>query len=152
MGAVKPRRWPILTDEDRAAVTRVPRPRCPVRRGRARDEGARGRVRRGGRRALLSGDQQRDLGAPHRVGCRSRGLGDQVIVPALSFIATAQAVLHQGATPVFADVDPATYNIDPAAAARRVTPCTRAIVPVHLHGLPADMDAINGLAEPRDSR
>jgi len=55
-------------------------------------------------------------------------------------------VLHQGATPVFADVDPATYNIDPADAARRVTSRTRAIVPVHLHGLPADMGAIEALA------
>src|SRR5436309_626620 len=74
------------------------------------------------------------------------GAGDEVIVPALSFIATAQAVLHQGATPVFADVDPVTYNLDPADAARRVTQRTRAIVPVHLHGLPADMNAINALA------
>lgn len=75
------------------------------------------------------------------------GPGDEVIVPALSFIATAQAVLHQGARSVFADIDPGTYTIDPADAARRITPRTRAIVPVHLHGLPADMDAINGLAE-----
>jgi dTDP-4-amino-4,6-dideoxygalactose transaminase len=69
-----------------------------------------------------------------------------VIVPALSFIATAQAVLHQGATPVFADVDTGTYNIDPADADRRMTSRTRAIVPVHLHGLPFDMDAIEALA------
>ena len=72
--------------------------------------------------------------------------GDEVIVPAFSFIATAQAVLHEGAVPVFADVDPVTYNIDPADAAARVTARTRAIVPVHLHGLPADMDAVNALA------
>src|SRR5881296_4167404 len=74
------------------------------------------------------------------------GAGDEVIVPALSFIATAQAVLHQGAIPLFADVEPDTYNIDTADAARRVTSRTRAIVPVHLHGLPADMDAIDALA------
>ena len=55
-------------------------------------------------------------------------------------------MLHEGAVPVFADVDPVTYNIDPADAARRVTERTRAIVPVHLHGLPADMDAITALA------
>src|SRR5207247_408584 len=55
------------------------------------------------------------------------GAGDEVIVPALSFIAPAQAVLHQGATPVFADIDPVTYNIDPADAARRVTKRTRAV-------------------------
>jgi len=74
------------------------------------------------------------------------GRGDEVIVPAFSFIATAQAVLHEGATPVFADVDPTTFNIDVADAARRVTSRTRAIVPVHLHGLPADMDEVNALA------
>src|SRR5438552_7018571 len=75
------------------------------------------------------------------------GAGDEVIIPAFSFIATAQAVLHQGATPVFADIDPVTYNLDPADAPRRVTSRTRAIVPVHLHGLPADLDAINALAQ-----
>src|SRR2546422_3437185 len=75
------------------------------------------------------------------------GPGDGVIVPALSFIATAQAVLHQGAIPVFADIDPVTYNIDPTDAARRVTPLTRVIIPVHLHGLPADMGAIDVLAQ-----
>jgi dTDP-4-amino-4,6-dideoxygalactose transaminase len=72
--------------------------------------------------------------------------GDEVIVPALSFIATAQAVLHQGAVPVFADVDPLTYNIDPVEVAARVTPRTRAIVVVHLHGLPADIEALAALA------
>src|SRR5204862_6229659 len=57
------------------------------------------------------------------------GAGDEVIVPALSFIATAQAVLYEGATPVFADIDPVTYNLDPADAARRATPRTPANVP-----------------------
>lgn len=72
--------------------------------------------------------------------------GDEVIVPALSFIATAQAVLHLGAAPVFADIDPRTYTLDPRDAASRVTPRTRAILVVHLHGLPADMESINALA------
>jgi dTDP-4-amino-4,6-dideoxygalactose transaminase len=75
------------------------------------------------------------------------GPGDEVIVPALSFIATAQAVLHQGGVPVFVDIDPKTYTIDPAAAAARLTRRTRAVLPVHLHGLPADMEAISRLAE-----
>src|SRR3989449_11131961 len=75
------------------------------------------------------------------------GLGDEVIVPALSFIATAQAVLHQGAIPVFADIDPVTYDIDPADAARRVTSRSRAIVAGHLHGLPADMSASDAPAQ-----
>jgi perosamine synthetase len=69
------------------------------------------------------------------------GPGDEVIVPSLSFIATANAVWQCGATPVFADVDPRTYNLDPDAAERAITPRTRAIMPVHQVGLPADMDA-----------
>jgi len=69
------------------------------------------------------------------------GSGDEVVVPSLSFIATANSVWHCGATPVFADVDPRTYNLDPAAAERAITPRTKAIMPVHQVGLPADMDA-----------
>lgn len=69
------------------------------------------------------------------------GPGDEVIVPSLSFIATANAVWHCGARPVFADIDPRTYNLDAAAAARAITPRTKAIMPVHQVGLPADMDA-----------
>jgi perosamine synthetase len=74
------------------------------------------------------------------------GPGDEVIVPALSFIATGLAPVHQMAVPVFADVDPVTFNLDPAAVAAAITPRTAAIMPVHLHGQPADMDAIGGLA------
>jgi dTDP-4-amino-4,6-dideoxygalactose transaminase len=73
--------------------------------------------------------------------------GDEVIVPSLSFIATANSVLHCGATPVFADIDPRTYNLDPAAAERAITERTRAIMPVHQVGLPADMDPFLVLAE-----
>jgi perosamine synthetase len=69
------------------------------------------------------------------------GPGDEVIVPSLSFIATANSVWQCGATPVFADIDPLTYNLDPDAAERAITPRTRAIMPVHQVGLPADMDA-----------
>ncbi len=68
------------------------------------------------------------------------GPGDEVIVPSLSFIATANAVWHCGARPVFADIDPLTYNLDPACAERAITPRTKAIMPVHQVGLPADMD------------
>jgi len=73
--------------------------------------------------------------------------GDEVIVPSLSFIATANAVLHCGATPVFADIDPLTYNLDPASAERAISPRTKVIMPVHQVGLPADMDAFAELAE-----
>jgi perosamine synthetase len=75
------------------------------------------------------------------------GPGDEVIVPSLSFIATANSVWQCGATPVFADIDPLTYNLDPAAAERAITPRTRAIMPVHQVGLPADMDAFLELSE-----
>jgi perosamine synthetase len=75
------------------------------------------------------------------------GPGDEVIVPSLSFIATANAVWHCGATPVFADVDPLTYNLDPADVERRLTPRTKAVMPVHQVGLPADMDSFLDLAE-----
>jgi dTDP-4-amino-4,6-dideoxygalactose transaminase len=70
-----------------------------------------------------------------------------VIVPSLSFIATANAVWHCGATPVFADVDPLTYNLDPADVERRLTSRTKAVMPVHQVGLPADMDAFLELGE-----
>jgi perosamine synthetase len=74
------------------------------------------------------------------------GPGDEVIVPSLSFIATANAVWQCGATPIFADIDPATCNLDPVATERAITPRTKAIMPVHQVGLPADMDAFEALA------
>jgi perosamine synthetase len=78
------------------------------------------------------------------------GPGDEVIVPSLSFIATANSVWQCGATPVFADIDPRTYNLDPAAAERAITPRTRVIMPVHQVGLPADMDKFLELGERYD--
>ncbi len=70
------------------------------------------------------------------------GPGDEVIVPSMTFISTATSVLHVGATPVFADVDIATYNLSPAAVEAAMTPRTKAIVPVHYGGQPADMDEL----------
>lgn len=78
------------------------------------------------------------------------GPGDEVLVPALGFIATAVAPLREGATPVFVDVDPVTFNIDPAAAVQHISPRTRALLVVHLHGLPADMAALRALALAHD--
>jgi len=72
--------------------------------------------------------------------------GDEVILPAFSFIATADAVAILGATPVFADIDPLTLNIDVAHAETLVTDRTRAIIPVHLYGQSADMDAVLSVA------
>ncbi|HYI41901.1 MAG TPA: DegT/DnrJ/EryC1/StrS family aminotransferase [Allosphingosinicella sp.] len=74
------------------------------------------------------------------------GAGDEVIVPSLSFVATANAVRYVGAEPVFIDIDPATWCIDPLAIAGKVSPRTKAIIPVHLYGHPADMDSINAAA------
>ncbi|MDJ0765726.1 MAG: DegT/DnrJ/EryC1/StrS family aminotransferase [Myxococcota bacterium] len=73
--------------------------------------------------------------------------GDEVIVPALSFVATGNAVLHAGFTPVFVDIDRKTLNIDVGQIEAALSPRTRAIMPVHLMGKPADMDAINAIAE-----
>ena len=79
-------------------------------------------------------------------GARRRP-GDEVITPAFSFVASATAVLHLGAQPVFVDVDPATLTLDPDRVAAAITPRTRAIVAVHLYGLPAAMAALRALAE-----
>jgi dTDP-3-amino-3,4,6-trideoxy-alpha-D-glucose transaminase len=75
------------------------------------------------------------------------GHGDTVVVPVNSFIATALAVSRLGAQPVFVDVDEDTANIDPRAAAAAIRPDTRAIIPVHLYGHPADIDPLRGLAD-----
>lgn len=76
--------------------------------------------------------------------------GDEVIVPATTFVATANVVLHNNLTPVFVDVDPLTYNLNPELFERAVTPRTRAVIPVHLTGLPADMPRISAVASGRD--
>ncbi|WP_282819061.1 DegT/DnrJ/EryC1/StrS family aminotransferase [Curtobacterium flaccumfaciens] len=75
------------------------------------------------------------------------GPGDEVIVPSFTFAATANAVRLVGAEPVFVDIDPLTYCVDPSAVGAAVTPATRAIMPVHLYGHPADMTAIARIAE-----
>lgn len=76
------------------------------------------------------------------------GPGDEVICPAFTFYATAEAIVRTGATPVFADIDPGTLNIDPADVERRITPNTKAIMPVHLFGRPARLDELVGLGLP----
>ena len=78
------------------------------------------------------------------------GPGDEVIVPSFSFAATANVVRLVGATPVFVDIEPGSFNIDPDAVAAAITPRTVAIMPVHLYGLPADMDRIMAIARDND--
>src|SRR5712691_451284 len=120
-GPMSPRRWPILTDEDRAALIRV------LDRGVLSGAGA-------PEMRALEAEFAAAVGARFCLATNSGtsalhitlaaagvGPGDEVIFPALSFIATAQAVLHQGAIPVFADIDPATYNLDEGRANRQDT-------------------------------
>lgn len=75
------------------------------------------------------------------------GKGDEVITSPFSFVATANSVLFTGATPVFADIEPEAFILDPGLVAEKITPRTKAIMPVHLYGHPADMDAMRDLAE-----
>jgi perosamine synthetase len=75
------------------------------------------------------------------------GEGDEVITSPFTFIASANSVLYTGARPVFVDIDPLTYNMDPALIEQAITPRTRAILPVHLFGLSCDMDPILEIAE-----
>lgn len=75
------------------------------------------------------------------------GPNDEVLVPTLTFVATSNVVIQQGLRPVFVDVDPITYNIDPNQVERHITDRTRAIVPVHLFGLPCDMAPLQDIAQ-----
>jgi len=103
------------------------------------------------------------LGVKHALGCASGtdalhlaiealgiGPGDEVITSPFTFIATAEAIRYVGATPVFVDIDPHSFNIDPEAVRAAVTERTRAILPVHLFGQPADMTALKAIADAHD--
>ncbi len=103
------------------------------------------------------------LGVRHAIGCASGtdalhlallaagiGPGDEVITPAFTFIATAEAIRYVGARPVFVDIEPDTFNLDVASVEAAITPKTRAILPVHLFGQPADMPALMELARQHD--
>src|SRR4030042_711041 len=84
---------------------------------------------------------------PPSLGGGGIGRGDEVITTPLTFCSTANVIVHQGAVPVLADVCPDTLNIDPEEIERRITPRTKAIIPVHLGGQPCEMDEIPTLAK-----
>lgn len=145
-------RWPIVTEADKRAVMKVldrgPLWALSTEQGLFAPE-----------MSALEREFAEYVGVRHALACNGGtaaihmalaaagvGPGDEVITSAFSFLATPVAVLHQSAIPVFADIDSRTFNIDPADVERRITPRTKAIVPVHIHGVPADMDRINDIA------
>ncbi len=100
------------------------------------------------------------VGTSHAIGCNSGtdalylavlaleiGPGDEVITPSFTFFATAEMVSQTGATPVFVDIDPLTFNLDPHKLEAAITPKTKAIIPVHLFGQPVDMTTVMNIAE-----
>lgn len=139
--------WPVVTDADRAAV--VAALDGPLVSDSDGDTPISQLERRWAKRCGTDFCVATSNGTIALAICLAAlgiGPGDEVIVPALSFIATGLAPVHQMAVPVFADVDPVYFNIDPAAIEAAITPRTAAIMPVHLHGQVADMDAIAAIA------
>jgi len=141
--------WPVVTDAERAAVVRV------VDSGRFTSNSM-----GDGEVQLLEREWAAYVGTRHCVAVSNGtaaialaaaaldlGPGDEVLVPALTFIGSAIGLVQRLLVPVFVDIDPATYTIDAAAAGAAVTPRTRAILAVHLHGLPCDMTALRAVAD-----
>ncbi|WP_318393650.1 DegT/DnrJ/EryC1/StrS family aminotransferase [Plantactinospora sp. KLBMP9567] len=139
--------WPVITDADRAAVTAVLDDHLV---SNADGETAVSRLEN--RWAELCGTpacvavSNGTTALSLALAALGIGPGDEVVVPALSFVASALAPLHQLAVPVFADIDPVSFTLDPDSVAAAITPRTAAILPVHLHGQPADMDRLGALA------
>jgi len=138
------RQYAVLRDEIQAAIREV----CDS-----------GRFVLGPDVTALEEELARLLDVPHAIGCASGsdslllalmalgvGPGDEVVLPSYTFFATASAVTRLGAIPIFADIDPETYIVDPADVRRKVSRRCRAIIPVHLFGRTADMDALLPIA------
>ena len=146
MTEVIPAAKPIIGDEEREAVDRV------LRSGMiaggpevAAFESEFGAQVAGGWQcvAVNSGTSGSHLG----LLAAGVGRGDEVIVPSFTFAATANSVALTGATPIFVDIEPETFCLDPAAVEAAITPRTKGIMPVHLYGHPANMTALNALAQ-----
>jgi len=139
-------RWPVLGDEERTALLGVLErgvlsgQLAPEVRGLEREFAA-----FVGSRFCLATNSGTSALHLALIGAGVKA-GDEVIVPALTFVATAMAVLHQGAVPVFVDVEPQTLGLDPARLEAAITPRTRAVVPVHLHGVPCELQAVADIA------
>ncbi|HYL04715.1 MAG TPA: DegT/DnrJ/EryC1/StrS family aminotransferase [Thermoanaerobaculia bacterium] len=142
-------RWPLVTEDDVAAVTAV------LRSGRLswiNNQAVPELERRwaayvGARHCIAFNSGTAALHAA--VAAAGVEPGDEVVVPALTFLASASAVIHHQGLPVFVDVDPQTFTLDPARLEEAITARTRAVVAVHLHGLPADLDPILAIARRR---
>jgi dTDP-4-amino-4,6-dideoxygalactose transaminase len=142
-------RWPLVTDEDVAAVV------ATLRSGKLswiNDEAVPALERAwaeyvGSRYCIALNSGTAALHAA--VAAAGVEPGDEVLVPALTFLASASAVVHHQGIPVFVDVDPYTYTLDPARLEEKIGERTRAVIVVHLHGLPADMDPIRAIAARR---
>jgi len=134
--------WPIITEDDKKQVMEslesgiLTGPYGPQLRG-AETEFAQWV---GAKRCLMTNSGTAALHMA--VEAAQIGPGDEVILPSFTFLATALAVLHNNAVPVFVDIDPDTFNIDPSKIEAKITPRTKAVIAVHLHGLCADIDPI----------
>ena len=140
--------WPVITDDDRRAVLEALDGGKLVSNAEG-ETAVRDFERAWAERVTTDhcvGVANGTFGLQLALAALGIGPGDEVIVPALSFIASGLAPIHQLATPVFADIDPVTFTIDPDDVEARITERTAAIMPVHLHGLPADMERILEIA------
>jgi perosamine synthetase len=142
-------RWPVIRSEDRAAVLAVldrgvlSGPFAPEVRSLEASFAA----FIGARHCLATNSGTAALHIA--LAAAGVGPGDEVITSAYSFVATAMAVLHQSAIPVFVDIEPGSCGIDPRLIEAAITPRTRAIVPVHIHGTPCDIEPIREIAKRR---
>ena len=144
-GSIKP--WPVIDQRDKDAVMRVLEGTYLCGGGAPEAKALEEEwARYVGRKYCLTTSS--GTAALHMaLAALNIGPGDEVIVPSHTFLASASCVLHAGAVPVFVDIDRRTYTMDPEKIEEKISERTKAIIPVHLHGLCADMDRINSIAK-----